>query len=260
MKAFVTIFGIACIIIVLLFLVGGFARGFFSVFTLLPGWVWTVIFIGCVGLYILWDEKNTKESKQAHAEQIEQLKEKRKKSEAASVLRRKQINIDHSNDVVYKSSVKIVSVNGSLITPTLNPDQTVKKDDAGNLLGTVKLVQIYKYNDERSIVNEERTSFIEGSIDALNNILQQNNLIDCSKIPGNIIRIEGINPMWEGHTPDRNKLTGEIVTVTVNGIQYPIYSKTLFTEDTNSSDRLISMQEIKHPSFNMGKDDEELPF
>jgi hypothetical protein len=105
-------------------------------------------------------------------------------------------------------------------------------------------MQVYIYNNEGDRIREERISFIAGPISELNNRLETNNLKAGSAVPGNIIYVEGLTPMWQGQEPKKNIRNNEVLKVLLRNKEYPVYAKYVYTEALDQVDKFVNDEDL----------------
>lgn len=89
-----------------------------------------------------------------------------------------------------------------------------------------------------------KTALIKGKVTDLTAFLQKNNVKVGYEIPGKIVIKEQTTPFYTGQQPKIVPSTGEVLYVTINGVQTPIYRQTEFTMDTNMQDVLIQHENV----------------
>lgn len=130
-----------------------------------------------------------------------------------------------------------------LVTPSLDQSGQPKTDLNGNELGSLRLEQVSRTINGSFVNSRKRVAFLTGTMDELLNIVKSNKLVNGSQVPGKIIQIESLQPMWKNQTPKMNPQTAEEIGVTVNGTFYPVYMQQRYTEDMNAQDKLIRTAE-----------------
>ena len=89
-----------------------------------------------------------------------------------------------------------------------------------------------------------KTALIKGKVTDLTAFLQKNNVKVGYEIPGKIVIKEQTTAFYTGQQPKIVPSTGEVLYVTINGVQSPIYRQTEFTMDTNMQDVLIQHENV----------------
>lgn len=139
--------------------------------------------------------------------------------------------------------VKVVANNtlpdNPLITALADEHGVPKVDNNGNPLGSIRLEQHSRTLNGSFLNPRRRVAFISGTIEMLEGIVKAYNLKDGSTVPGKIKITESLEPMWRNQTPKINPQSKEQVGITVNGQFYPVYSQMIYTDNMQSTDRLI---------------------
>ena len=89
-----------------------------------------------------------------------------------------------------------------------------------------------------------KTALIKGKVADLTAFMQKNNVKVGYEIPGKIVIKEQTTAFYAGQQPKIVPSTGEVLYVTINGVQSPIYRQTEFTMDTTMQDFLIQHENV----------------
>jgi len=89
-----------------------------------------------------------------------------------------------------------------------------------------------------------KTALIKGKTSDLKTFITKNNVKLGYELPGKIVIVEQTTPFYEGQQPKINPSTSEVLYVTVNGVQKPIYRQTEFTQDTTREDNMIQHENV----------------
>ena len=89
-----------------------------------------------------------------------------------------------------------------------------------------------------------KTALIKGKVADLTAFMQKNNVKVGYEIPGKIVIKEQTTAFYAGQQPKIVPSTGEVLYVTINGVQSPIYRQTEFTMDTTMQDVLIQHENV----------------
>jgi hypothetical protein len=130
-----------------------------------------------------------------------------------------------------------------VLTPSLDNMGNPKTDLNGHELASLRLEQVTRSLNGSFVNSRKRVAFLTGTMEELSSILKQNKLGAGSQIPGKILQIESLEPMWKGQSSKVNPQTGEAIGVTVGDKFYPVYMQQRFTEDMNATDTLIRSAE-----------------
>jgi hypothetical protein len=126
-----------------------------------------------------------------------------------------------------------------LVTPLTKPDGTPKTDLQGNPLGSIRLEQHVRELNGTFMNARRKVAFVGGTIDELTRVVEANKLVDGSTIPGKIVTIESLAPMYKGQSHKVNPTTDEPIGVTVGEKFHPVYMQMKYTENENDKDSLI---------------------
>lgn len=130
-----------------------------------------------------------------------------------------------------------------IITPLRDAQGNPKTDMLGNELGSIRLEQKNRTLNGSFLNSRNRVAFIGGTIEQLQAILKENNLVAGSKLPGKIIVTESLTEMWPKQTSKINPQTQEAIGVRVNDKFFPVFMKMTYTEDMNAKDTFIRTPE-----------------
>jgi hypothetical protein len=131
-----------------------------------------------------------------------------------------------------------------ILTPMLNPDQSPKTDLNGAPLGSIRLQQMTRSVNGGSFMNvRNRVAFIGGTMEQLEALIKENNLVEGIKLPGKIKVTESLEPFWKNQTSKINPQTGEQVGIQVGDTFYPVYLRMVYTEDITAPDKFIRSAE-----------------
>jgi hypothetical protein len=126
-----------------------------------------------------------------------------------------------------------------LVTPLLDAQNNPKTDLNGNELGSIRLEQEKVVFNGGFLNSAKRVAFISGTLDNLWAIIKTKGLKNGSSVPGNIVQIETLTPVFKNHRPKMNPSTQEIVAITVGDTDYPVYMQQMYTEDLTKKDVLV---------------------
>lgn len=128
-----------------------------------------------------------------------------------------------------------------LVTPITDKSGNPKVDLEGRELGSIRLEQKCRTVSGTFLNSRNRVAFIGGTMDELGAIVKENNLKSGSELPGKLIVIESLAPMYKNHEPKMNPSTAEVVNITVGDKQFPVYAQTRYT--TNDADRDVLIRD-----------------
>jgi hypothetical protein len=130
-----------------------------------------------------------------------------------------------------------------IITPILDVNNAPKTDLNGNALGSIRLEQHIRELNGTFLNARKRVAFVGGTVEELSKVVATAKLKDGSTLPGKIVIMESLDPMYKGHQPKINPQTQETIGVTVNGKLYPVYMQMKYVENATIEDVLIRDEE-----------------
>jgi hypothetical protein len=130
-----------------------------------------------------------------------------------------------------------------IVTPMMDNNNNPRIDLNDNELGSIRLEQNSRSLNGSYLNNRKRVAFIAGPIDELEKLVASEKLKHGSKIPGKILIIESLTPMWKGQNPKINPSSGDAIEIAVGERKYPVFMKMIYTEDVTKQDHLIRTAE-----------------
>lgn len=124
-----------------------------------------------------------------------------------------------------------------LITPIVDDRGLPKVDSKGRELGSIRLEQNVSTLSSGSFLNSSRrVTFIGGAIIELQDRVLAGKWIAGSQFPGKLLLTEQLKPFFKNQGPKINPQSGEIVSYTIDGKQYPVYAQTTYTQNPDAED------------------------
>lgn len=227
---------LSCIIISGFLIVSIPFVGIFKVFSFLPGWVYTVLFLGVVIPFIAEDGKQ-----QSNHEGSKDLNVRDKSPHFSHQ------KIDSLEAIRTDQSGELLRIYPQLIAVDNDAKLVGEFFEKGKKLGYIKLCQErwVTYLDDREEIIEVRRVNLSCEFELLQELIKNQNLKIGSLVSGRINRKDSLIRYRKDQMPIVHLVDGYFLTFDFEGRNFPVYSKYVFEKDLSKEDERMTYEKAK---------------